>query len=228
MRANAPPGKPLPPFAAWSPATAPPPSPRGGEIHLWHVNLAQAASQECLSGDERCRAARLSGTARRRFIATRAALRGILGGYLGLSPAQLRFTYNPNGKPRLEPPGPAFNLAHSGDHALIAIGAGAAIGVDIELPRPRIRIDALAARVLSAEDQAALAALTGEARRWEFLRRWTLFEAVVKLHGHGLFQTVAKASAARSTLSLRFGDEAIGALASDRDEILVPRCWRWR
>ena len=46
----------------------------------------------------------------------------------------------------------SFSLSHSGVARGRRGGGGATVGVDIEIERPRARLDALAARVLSAEE----------------------------------------------------------------------------
>src|SRR3954463_3524068 len=111
-----------------------------GESHVWSVALdAQPASVgAALSEDELLRAARFKvEDGRRNFVATRGALRILLGRYLDEDPAAIRFTASKNGKPGLVHPSmPLFNVSHSGDAGLIAI-ARADVGVDIEEVVPR-------------------------------------------------------------------------------------------
>jgi 4'-phosphopantetheinyl transferase len=142
-----------------------------------------------LSPDERARAARLAaGDVRRRFVASRAALRDILAAYVGASPAGLRFRYGPHGKPALAPPLEwlHFNLAHSQDLAVVAV-ARRPVGVDVERVRPLADGPlALAARTFAPGEVAALRAAPQSQQLDEFFRYWTCKEAYVKARGAGL------------------------------------------
>jgi 4'-phosphopantetheinyl transferase len=148
-----------------------------GQVHLWRIDLdpdmaALASLESALSANERARAASFGRPdLRRRYVAGRGALRQILGGYLGLAPADLRFVYGEQGKPRLaestsdpaslsefSPPAAdlRFNLAHCGDQALVAVALGMEVGVDLERLRPVRKARALAARYFTPEEQAGL------------------------------------------------------------------------
>ncbi len=105
------------------------------EVHLWRVDLDTVAS--------------------------RWALREILGRYLDLPANELRFEANRHGKPRLAAPAGelAFNLSHSSSLALVAV-ARREVGVDVERIRTKRPVD--------------------------FYRRWADREARVKYLGTGL------------------------------------------
>lgn len=65
-------------------------------------------------------------------------LRQILATYLDTAPEALEFGYGEHGKPRLQNAGgPEFNLSHSGELLLVAVGEGRAVGVDVERVDPR-------------------------------------------------------------------------------------------
>jgi 4'-phosphopantetheinyl transferase len=167
-------------------------SPFSDEVQLWIVSLDSIGDLDSLakvlSGDELARADRIpDARVRRRYVAARVALRRLLGERLAQAPADLRFAYGENGKPKLMGGGASFNLSHSGELGLIAIADRGAIGVDIERLRPRSRLDLLARRVLtSAErDLMAQARAAGGDQRW-FMRWWTAKEAVAKSFGWGL------------------------------------------
>lgn len=170
------------------PWSAPPPTAvlAPGEIHLWRVDLA-AVVPTALSVDEAARAARLlSPVKSRQFAAGRSALRCILAGYLACPPAALRFAYGPGGKPVLDHPGPAFNLSHSGNDYLLAIGCGGPLGVDVERPDPTLDVLALATRFWSPQEAAWLACRPAARRRRAFYRLWTRREALAKGLGGGV------------------------------------------
>ncbi len=160
------------------------------EVHLWRAWLEQPTIRlrllyRLLSVDERHRAGRFRfDLDRNRFIARRGLLRVILGRYLDLKPASIRFGYGPNGKPFLEDACNrdelTFNLSHSKELAIYAITRKRKIGVDVERLRPIPESDRIVADLYSSTarrpDQPAEA----------FLNWWTRHEAYLKASGNGL------------------------------------------
>ena len=172
-----------------------PPGATTDEIHLWGASLRlppplRARRDASLSADERSRADRFRfARDRDRFVAARGLLRAILGGYLDRDPVDLRFAYGPNGKPSLaDPPGDVlrFNLAHSGDHAVVAVGWGRGMGVDLEEIRADLDPTELGAVALTPGERALLAALPADRRPDVFAALWTRKEALAKASGRGL------------------------------------------
>jgi 4'-phosphopantetheinyl transferase len=164
-----------------------------GDVHVWLVSLdlppiGIRRMAELLSADERERAARfVFPRDRDRFVAGRARLRMLLGGYLGRDPAALRFRYGYAGKPELDDPEMCipFNVSHSAGLALIALGGPGRLGIDIELIRPRRDTDSLRGFFAPAEE-AAIEALPPERRERAFFACWTRKEAYIKGRGDGL------------------------------------------
>src|SRR5690606_29009892 len=113
----------------------------------------QEALLTLLSEDELARArAFIAPMARRHYIQSRAVLRMLLGAVLETCPKGLVFDYGPYGKPSLRDAASCcFNIAHSGDYALLAVSQGVPVGVDIELQRETADLDALARMVLPRE-----------------------------------------------------------------------------
>lgn len=157
-----------------------------GEIHLWSVDLDATGRPEVLSADERARAERFHfARARDRYVNGRSALRVLLAKYLAILPQEVIFTYSPSAKPLLPNSPVSFNLAHSENHALVAITENARVGIDIEVPR-------------FLEDLTSVAEFSfseGEFRRWRnlkevgsFYRCWTRKEAYLKATGDGIAQ----------------------------------------
>lgn len=146
------------------------------------------ARLQALSPAERARAARFRFERdRRRYLAARCALRERLAAATGQPPGALKLVAGPHGKPRLDAAGaPCFNLAHSGDRALLALGGPDELGVDLELLQPVADFEPLARAHFRAEEQAALMALPEPAREAGFLRLWTRKEACLKAIGTGL------------------------------------------
>lgn len=159
------------------------------EIHLWRFALdAEPHDRALLSGDERARADRfLADVHRDRYVAGRARLRRVLGGLLDRDPSTLRFAYGDAGKPRVEDAGALeFNLAHSGDGALLAVAHGRAVGVDLERIRPGRDVRAIAERFFADVETDALRRLAPDESERGFFRLWTRKEALLKGLGDGI------------------------------------------
>jgi 4'-phosphopantetheinyl transferase len=194
-----------------------------GDIHLWCAFLDQPATRlqrlaAVLSADERLRAGRLRFERdRRRFIACRALLRVVLGGYAGVPPSGLRFRYGSHGKPALVATGgePAvrFSVAHSHELALYAITRRREVGVDLEHIRPIPEAGAIAQRCFPPRECAALRGGPAEGAHEAFLRGWTRREARLKADGAGLGGDADPREAPRwFTQELRPAPGYVGAL----------------
>jgi 4'-phosphopantetheinyl transferase len=144
-----------------------------------------------LIDDETARAERfVFARDRRRFVVARGVLRELLGAYLGCPPGEVRFVYGPAGKPALAPPlaaaGLEFNVSHSGELALYAVGLHRPLGVDVEQVRELDELEALAERNFSSAERRALLALPPAERPAGFFACWTRKEAFIKALGEGL------------------------------------------
>ncbi len=156
------------------------------------IRLSPSALYEesaLLSTDEQSRASRfVFEVHRRRFAATRSALRLILAAYLGVRAPRIAFAYSDRGRPSLAvPPEPPldFNLSHADDLALLALSRGP-VGVDLERVRSLPDAATIAQRFFSAEEAARLGRLRPELRPDSFFRAWTRKEALLKASGLGL------------------------------------------
>jgi len=144
-----------------------------------------------LSPDEMARAKRYRfGTDRRHFVVRRGLQRQILAQYFDCRPAELRFKYNPNGRPSVVAPDTArdfhFNISHSAGLAQLACGNSPLIGVDIEQLRTIEDADAIVARFCSDQERAQWQDIAAEDRELAFFDLWTRKEAVIKALGLGL------------------------------------------
>jgi 4'-phosphopantetheinyl transferase len=159
--------------------------PASDEVHVWSVDLGRPAAHlaGALSEDELLRAAAFKvEDGRRNYVAARAALRALLGGYLRQDPAAVRFSAGAQGKPRLDHPSLLqFNVSHSGSAGLIAVASEAAVGVDIEEVKPRADLGGIARRVFTEREREAIA---GD--ELAFYRHWVAKEAFVKATGRGV------------------------------------------
>lgn len=171
------------------------PFPGTSEVHLWKIDLSELhwpseCPQALDTGEreryERFRFARDAG----RFALRRAALRQILGWYLGADPWALAFeTSDVVGKPCLSAPLTdelQFNASSSADISLVAVARDSAIGIDVEAMRADIDFTDIAGRFFTAEELARLQALPGLKRLRGFYRLWTSKEALLKAVGTGL------------------------------------------
>lgn len=164
--------------------------PERSVISLWTVPLALPYSDAAWNELDATEQQRALGYAfdrdRRRFVLARSALRRILAKRLHTAAANLQFSYGAAGKPFLrEHPQLAFNVSHSEDTALIALGdSPAAIGIDIEHVRAMPDANELATTICSREHADAIAA--DATPNLAFLRVWTRKEAVSKALGLGV------------------------------------------
>ncbi len=168
-----------------------------GEVHVWRAGLDRADSvvqelRETLGADEIDRANRFHFERHRRdFIVGRGLLRRLLGLYLGVEPAALKFSYGPYGKPALDSSDRLrFNMSNSHGVALFAFSEGMNVGVDVEHIRADFASEDIARRFFSAVEVANLCALSGEEQVEAFFRCWTRKEAFIKVTGKGLSQSL--------------------------------------
>jgi 4'-phosphopantetheinyl transferase len=163
-------------------------------IHMWRIAAPEgpaevfAVAGECLSAEERERAARYRfDRDRREFVWFRAHLRTILGAYLGLTPEAVPLQTDEFGRPVLT--GSCnrltFNLSHSHGVAVYAVSVACKLGVDIEQVRCLPDSDQIAVRFFAPQE---VTELLQQDHRDEaaFFRCWTRKEAFVKAMGMGL------------------------------------------
>ncbi len=199
-----------------------------GEVLVWRVELGVDAAaldrlQRLLDDSERSRAARFgSEAARRRFVVSRSMLRLLLGHYTGMDPGALRFVNGTQGKPAL-PVGHRlrFNLAHTGDLAMVALSGEWELGIDVEAVARDIDLPGVAAQVFSDAERQALLSAPESARADAFCRIWTRKEAYIKARGEGFSYPTRS-----FTVSLLPGDE--DALLADAADHEAPGRWRVR
>jgi 4'-phosphopantetheinyl transferase len=176
-------------------------------VQIWQIPLEVSEDTlqhyvGCLSGDERSRADRFRFPHdRRKFIVARGTLRHLLARQLDSSPQAIEFCYGEYGKPLVEGLPPAktaqsspghcdfnFNISHSGEIALCALGHHRRVGVDIEKLKPIQRLESMMERCLVQKEQAEVLASVNPLQA--FLERWTCKEAYLKAIGMGLIQSM--------------------------------------
>ena len=167
-----------------------------GQLHLWQIPLVDSPGpmgllEACLTDAERHRADGflLAGQSRR-FTICRAAVRQILGRYASLPPQDVLIDVRPDGKPHLarcrQGADLRFNLSHSGDLALLVVGASVEVGVDLEQLRQIVSFDRMVERCLERTEQEQVMNCPPADRVRQFLRFWTHKEAYLKTLGVGL------------------------------------------
>ena len=168
-------------------------APAQNEVYLIFSPRRTSADfvQECwalLSCDEHERARRFcSEGLRHDFVVARALLRLILASCLETDPVNLEFQYASYGKPTLADGAKiSFNLAHSEDMVVYAVGAGQQIGVDIERILPSENMELIAQRYFCAAEYRDFVAVPEGVRAKAFFDCWTRKEAFVKAVGQGL------------------------------------------
>jgi len=224
-------------------------------VGLWLVDLDAVANArgnelgDSLPPSERARGDRFpQGLTRRRFLASRDALRRIMSDRYGPALGDVELAYGHRGKPRLaraEHLGMHFSISHCAEEALIATTTRAPIGVDIERIHWNIDVDRLAARFFEVGEARRLADLPRHKKTRAFFSCWTRKEALVKANGEGFisfraFQItcgsrppqvlVAPDDARTWSLSdLRLPGDMVGAVALNAGEpfSVEPLRWVW-
>jgi 4'-phosphopantetheinyl transferase len=159
-------------------------------IDIWHIPLYGSTLDQdlmaLLSNDERQRQQRFYfDKHKRRFLYAHSAMRLILANYLNTKACALEFKVYSHGKPYLDCSAIEFNLSHSKDKALLAVGLNYAMGIDIEFFSDRDFIG-LAKHSFSDQEQKALTSCNEEELRSCFFHIWSQKEAFIKALGLGL------------------------------------------
>lgn len=126
-----------------------------------------------------------------RYVLTHGCLRAVLGRYVALDPAALKFHSAPTGKPSLSVTGNhhnqlKFSLSHSHGLILIAVGKHREVGADIEPVRNEVDVIKLAERYYDPSERDSLVGLSGPERVQRFFRYWMAKESTLKEQGVGL------------------------------------------
>jgi len=123
----------------------------------------------------------------KRYVEIHGRLRNLLAQKLNQPPEKIRIKKTEHGKPYLaDHPELAFNLSHSADKLMIAVGWNCRLGVDIEICKQRINLSGLVDKCFAEEEAAYWTKLPEAQKNREFYRFWTRKEAFVKATGHGI------------------------------------------
>ncbi len=166
-----------------------------GQVHVWCVDLADAAiyrdmNYVLLNEAERARVASfVVAPAREQCTDARGVLRRVLARYLQCEPASVVFSYGDYGKPYLGAGSPSslqFNLSHTCGFMVIACVDGIDVGVDCESMVRKVDFMAIAKQKFSEGEYQYLGQLRGEALARAFWRLWVAKEACMKVSGLGM------------------------------------------
>lgn len=122
---------------------------------------------------------------KRRFSVARAMMRFILGQYLQLKPEEIVFDYSPYGKPQVLDATLQFNLSHSQDTAILAVGKEYPLGVDIEFFSKR-HYERIAEHSFSIDEFKQFLNVPYYLKPLTFFHLWAQKEAFIKACGLGL------------------------------------------
>jgi len=166
------------------------------EVHVWRIGLGQPPDVgerflRTLDSEEQARANRFHFEKHRRhFIVARGFLRFLLARYLDTKPEDVRFSYGPYGKPKLEVEhGPSrlrFNASHSHELAVFGFAYDHELGIDIEYVNQNFASEDIARCFFSRSEVETLSALPDVQKIDAFFRCWTRKEAYIKAIGSGL------------------------------------------
>ncbi len=201
-------------------------------IHVWQVKLSEITDAFLLqryaaiiSPEEQVRRQRFAfAKDRHRDLVTRALVRTTLSRFSTTNPQDWRFVDNGYGRPSLDPRHACagslrFNVAHSGDWLVMAVGHNIEIGVDIEACDAKAPLD-LANHYFAKCEALALSRLAGKEQHCRFFELWTLKESYMKARGLGL-------SLALDSFAFDLSKPGLAALAyapaCDRN----PKDWRF-
>ena len=227
-----------------------------GEVHVWRteldVNELQESITRTVSPDEIVRASRFRFQRDQvRFLACRGVLRSILARYLECGQADISFSYESSGKPKVAAPARGqsleFNLSHSGGYAVYAVAFKKRVGIDLEQFRADISYEQIAKQFFSPEERDHIRSLPESRRLAAFFFIWTRKEAYVKATGEGLSVPLDSFSVAAPNIypsftpgkvrdrysgghwSLRDLEAFPGCAAALVVEESLPliRCWQW-
>jgi 4'-phosphopantetheinyl transferase len=159
------------------------------QVDVWQFSLLQTPKdyESVLNKDERARADRFYFPIhKKRHIAAHTTLRRIISRYLPISAKEIKFDYNEHGKPSVH--GHAelqFNLSHSRDTALLAVGKHKPLGIDLEFFSAR-PYEGIGGHIFSEDENNELQQLNNHLKPLGFFHLWAQKEALIKACGLGL------------------------------------------
>ena len=164
------------------------------EIHVWShtIHFDDPFLREApylLSNEEMQRASRYHFEKDRRvYESGHVFIRKILAHYTSIEASKLELSPIVNQKPKLEnaPFRLHFNISHSGNKILVALGFNSDVGIDVEKVLPDFDMDGFAEANYHANELAQFRSLSNNEQTDYFYKIWTRKEAWLKLTGEGI------------------------------------------
>ena len=163
------------------------------EVEIWHgkitgKNMHYQAYWRVLDEAEQTQAGKFKNALlHQRYVEIHGRLRNLLAQVLNQSPEKIRIKKAEHGKPYLaDYPELAFNLSHSADRWMIAMGWNCRLGVDVEICGQRSNLSGLVNKSFSKEEATYWIQLPETQKNQAFYRTWTKKEAFVKATGYGI------------------------------------------
>lgn len=129
-------------------------------------------------------------TVAKKFLEGRVLMRMALASWLGLPAENIAIDLLPSGKPFVREVldnGCDFNLTHSGDRCMFAIGPAKKLGIDLEGYAHAARARRIAENFFNFEEKACLDAANG-AESYGALHLWVLKESMAKALGESIWE----------------------------------------
>jgi 4'-phosphopantetheinyl transferase len=168
-----------------------------GELHIWRytVNEQDYAAEKInpiLSVEEQEKAARFIQEQHAvKYVCNHRFMRNVLGAYLNIPAAEIKFSHTPLGKPYIENSNLFFNLSRRNKYGLLAIFKDAEVGVDIEYIKELQDVATFSSYSFSEHEKAMI--FSNNKTNPEILFTfWAFKEAFIKATGTGLSVDISK------------------------------------
>jgi len=161
-------------------------------VDLWHGDLLLKQSEEdcywsLLNDDEKQKADKYTRPEfQKKYVKTRGVLRKILASYLDVEPKCVGIKIGDYGKPYLAEDSVNFNLSHTGNKFVLAVGNVGDMGIDLEQHKDRKNLSGLVEKCFSDEERVYWHSLSEMQKTQMFFRFWVRKEAFVKAVGRGI------------------------------------------
>ena len=161
-------------------------------VDVWHGDLLLKQSEEqyywaLRNDDEKQKADKFTRPElQNKYVKTRGVLRKILASYLDVEPKFIDMKIGGYGKPYLAEDSVSFNLSHTGNKFVLAVGNVGDMGIDLELHRDRMNMSGLVEKCFSDEESVYWHSLSEMHKTQMFFRFWVRKEAFVKAVGRGI------------------------------------------
>ena len=198
-----------------------------GDEDICFVRLAglseEASFEKLLTPPERSHAATIGSPLQRaRFVVSRGLRREMFSSCSGIPAADLQFTADGEGKPRVSnADGWDFNLSHAGDYVAVVVGRGR-VGIDLEQHREVREMSSIVERYFHPDEARAWRQAEESQRAEAFFLFWSAREAAMKCAGLGLAKGLSLTRVAPEFLVRRESEATVGDMPLRIKELDAP------